>query len=306
MAVLRMKKDRVATRQDAAHAFGITENIMTAPIQAADTASIMGMAGSDPDRMLCAAFMLPPARELACTLLAFHNELLRALQPARSSAVAGPLAGMVRLQWWREVMEGTRPPEHGLAPVLLQAVADKRLSRETVLRLVQSVEMELDRQASPDSVATPEAWEQMLRDGAGALGVGMGEILGVGEAESLLALEWCGMAYGAGAMLRHWSVLEGSGRFLFPGALSALHQAGSAWAAQAEAFRWQAGGQGACWRLAALPLVLARRDLARYASAGQGVAQAGRPRGVADRLAVMLAGWKAARGLSKHARPQVS
>lgn len=268
---------------------------MIPPEQATDTASITHMARSDPDRMLCAAFMPPPARERAWALLAFHNELLRALQPARSSAVAGALAGMVRLQWWREVLEGQRPPEHCLAPVLLDAIQRGQLGRETLLRLILSAETELDRQANPDSPVTPAAWEQMLRDGAGALNAGMGEILGVREAECLGALEWCGMAYGAGAMLRHWGVLEGGGRFVFPGPVSALHQAGCRFAAQAQAFAGQARGQEAGWRLAALPLVLARRDLARYRPAGPHGTQAGRPRGVGDRLAIMLAGWRAAR-----------
>lgn len=279
------------------HAFGIMKNIMTASTQETDALSILRMASADPDRMLCTAFMPPPARERACVLLAFHNELLRAIQPARSSAVAGSLAGMVRLQWWREVLEGRRPPEHSLAPKLLEAVAHGYLSRETVLRLVLSAEMELDRQASPDSVPASEAWEQMLRDGAGALSAGMGEVLGVREPAGLNALEWCGMAYGAGAMLRHWGVLEGGGRFLYPGPVSALHQAGCAFAAQAGTFGQQEGKHIAGWHLAALPLVLARRDLARYATAGQKAAQAGRPRGIGDRLAVILAGWKAARRL---------
>jgi phytoene synthase len=273
------------------------KNIMTASTQETDTLSILRMASADPDRMLCTAFMPHPARERAFVLLAFHNELLRVLQPTRSSAVAGSLAGMVRLQWWREVLEGRRPPEHYLAPRLLEAVAGGHLSRETLLRLVLSAEMELDRQASPDGVLASEAWVQMLRDGAGALSVGMGEILGVREPENLSALEWCGMAYGAGAMLRHWGVLEGGGRFLYPGPVSGLYQAGCAFVAQADAFIRQEEEHPAGWHLAALPLVLARRDLARHATAGQKAVQAGRPRGIGDKLAVMLAGWKAARRL---------
>lgn len=279
------------------HAFGIMKNIMTASTQETDALSILRMASADPDRMLCTAFMPHPARERAFVLLAFHNELLRVLQPARSTAVAGSLAGMVRLQWWREVLEGRRPPEHHLAPRLLETVVDGHLSRETLLRLVLSAEMELDSQARPNSASDSGTWEQMLRDGAGALSVGMGEILGVREPERLNALERCGMAYGAGAMLRHWSVLEGGGRFLYPGSVSGLYQAGCAFAAQADAFTQQEEEHPAGWHLAALPLVLARRDLARHATAGQKAVQAGRPRGIGDKLAVMFAGWKAARRL---------
>mgnify|MGYP004706667175 CR=1 FL=1 len=240
------------------------------------------MVAADPDRQLCVRFMPTPVQPQAYALLALRHELLRAIAPGRSGAVAGPMAAYVRLQWWREVLEGTRRPEHAIAPLLLDAVAHGGLARGTVLRLVTSAEAEVE------GGADVLAWQAMLRDGAGALQRGMGELLGLDsqlpeQAEVLDQLEAVGMAYGAGSMLRHLPVLAGQGRYLYPGMEAELRQAGLAWLETARATPLPPR-----WRVAALPAVLARRDLAR------GVAQAGRARGLGDRLAVMLAGLRCA------------
>ncbi|MBO1325949.1 squalene/phytoene synthase family protein [Acetobacter sp. TBRC 12305] len=239
--------------------------------------AVFSLAAADPDRTLCARFLPAPCRPAAWCVLAFHNEVVRALAPGRSGAVAGPMAGYIRLQWWRDVLEGTRGPEHELAPRLLALVEQRRVARQTLLRLVASAEAELAHRDEPDpSIAQ---WRAMLRDGAGAVQRAMGEILGVQDNNILLRLEACGMAYGAGALLRHGAVLGRAGRFLFPGPVEDLRREGQRLLAEL------AGpGLARSWRAAALPAVLARRDLAR------GGEHAGHPRGVGDRLAVMLAG----------------
>ncbi|MFT8675865.1 MAG: squalene/phytoene synthase family protein [Acetobacter sp.] len=239
--------------------------------------ALFRMAAADPDRMLCARFLPRSCRSGAWAVLGFHNEVIRALAPGRSGAVAGSMAGYIRLQWWRDVLEGVRGPEHELAPRLVALVEQGLVARATLLRLVASAEAELaQRDAEGAGIAQ---WRGMLRDGAGALQRAMGELLGVRDDNILLRLEACGMAYGAGAMLRHGAVLERGGRFLFPGPAEDLRREGQRLLAEL------AGpGLSASWRAAALPAVLARRDLARRGE------QAGHPRGVGDRLAVMAAG----------------
>ncbi|GFE92753.1 squalene/phytoene synthase family protein [Acetobacter persici] len=241
---------------------------------------------ADPDRALCAGFLPASVRADVTALLAFHTELTRALAPARSAAIAGPMAGLIRLQWWRDVLEGVRTPDHALAPAILSALARGVFHRETLLRVLRAREAELN----PEPEVSP--WRQMMRDGAGGVQRAVGEALGVRDEAVLTRLEASGAAYGAGAMLRHWPHIQQSGRYLFPGETAALRQEGEAFLQSCDADTLPPAG-----RLAALPAVLAARDLARTS------AQAGQPRGLGDRLAVMRAGWKAARMFQKSGEP---
>ncbi|OAG74996.1 Phytoene/squalene synthetase-like protein [Acetobacter malorum] len=237
---------------------------------------------ADPDRALCARFLPASVRADVEVLLAFHTELTRALAPARSAAIAGPMAGLIRLQWWRDVLEGARTPDHELAPPLLSALERGVLCRETLLRILSAREAELNPQ--PDV----RVWRKMMQDGAGGVQRAVGEALGVQDESILVRLEACGAAYGTGAMLRHWPRLQQSGRYLFPGDEAGLRQEGEAFLAACNVASLPPAG-----RLAVLPAVLAERDLARNS------AQAGQPRGLGDRLAVMRAGWKAARAFQR-------
>lgn len=96
------------------------------------------------------------------------------------------------------------------------------------------------------------------------------------------------MAYGAGAMLRHWPALQQSGRFVCPQEGEALRQHGHAWLGVLD---WP--DLPPALRLAALPAVLARRDLAR------GSEQATQPRGLGDRARVMWRGLAALRAFER-------
>lgn len=231
---------------------------------------------ADPDRALCLWFLPSSVHDAAYVLLAFHNELIRALAPARSASVAGPMAGYIRLQWWREVLEGQRKPEHVLAPAIMALVQSGQLQRETCLRMIAAREIELE------PTQDVERWMLMMRDGAGAFQQAVGELLGVRDSVTLQRLAAGGAAYGAGTMLRHWPLLAGSGRFLFPGPQEQLRQVGRVFLQDC---RFEALEPK--FRKAVLPAVLAKRDLAR------GSEQAGLPRGIGDRLAVCAAGIQA-------------
>ena len=120
--------------------------------------------------------------------VAVHNALISTLAPAGWAGVAGPMAGLIRLQWWRGVLEKTRPPEHILAPFLLGMMARGQVRQSTLLWLVHSCEMELN------GARDLPAWEGMLRDGAGALQRAAGELLGLEDAALLQKLAICGLA----------------------------------------------------------------------------------------------------------------
>src|SRR5271165_6915038 len=86
----------------------------------------------DPDRLLTALFAPPERRDALLALYAFNHELAR----AREVASEPPLA-LIRLQWWREVVEG-EPKRHEVATPLSQAIADGTLKPAELLRVIEA------------------------------------------------------------------------------------------------------------------------------------------------------------------------
>ena len=64
----------------------------------------------DPDRYLATLFAPADAREALFALYAFDHEITRVRR-----MVSEPVAGLVRLQWWREALDALaadQPPAH--------------------------------------------------------------------------------------------------------------------------------------------------------------------------------------------------
>ena len=66
----------------------------------------------DPDRFLTALFAPPDKRDDLLALYAFNHELARARE-----VVSEPPLALIRLQWWREVVEGARRRHETAAPL---------------------------------------------------------------------------------------------------------------------------------------------------------------------------------------------
>jgi phytoene synthase len=246
----------------------------------------------DPDRFLTVLFAPPERRETLITLYAFNHELARAREVASQALLA-----LIRLQWWREVVEG-QARSHEVGTPLLAMIADGRLDRPTLLALIEARETEVD-----GDLPTLDAWRAWLMAGAGGLAVAAGQALGVTEPAMLEGLRLRGAAYGVGGLLRSRVVLAAQGRAPWPGDLlaerdltpeaaaanpadpamlaifGALAAEGRSWLKQAEDLPPVPRAAVA----AALPGVLARRDLRRPLSAEV------RPRGLGDRMAVTMA-----------------
>jgi len=122
----------------------------------------------DPDRFLTALFAPPERREALLTLYAFNHEIARAREVASQ-----PLLALIRLQWWREVVEGEAKP-HEVATPLAEALAEGRLARPDLLALIAARETEVEGE-----IATADAWRDWLFAGAGGLSVAAGQALGV-------------------------------------------------------------------------------------------------------------------------------
>jgi phytoene synthase len=242
----------------------------------------------DPDRFLTALFAPPERREALMLLYAFNHELARAREVA-----SDPTLALMRLLWWREVVSGTRK-RHDVATPLSDALDAGLLQRADLLAVIDG--RELEAEADTPSMAD---FQDYLRATAGALAVAAGRALGADTA-ALERLRTLGTAYGVAGQLRSVAVLARQGRCLLPADLLGAHAlTADAVIARpddprlrpvlAELARWggdllrQSGGRFSRPVVAAaLPAALARRDFRRI---GGPV----RPRGIADRLAVLAA-----------------
>jgi phytoene synthase len=239
---------------------------------------------ADPDRFLTALFAPPEHRETLFLLYAFNHELARARE-----AVSEPPLALIRLQWWREVVEGRRR-RHEVATPLGEALDAGRIDAIELAAMIEGRETE----------AEPAIPTRYLRATAGGLAAAAGQVLGA-DPPMCERLRTLGTAYGIAGQLRSVAALARQGRCLLPeDVLSANELTVHDVIADAQSARVlvalrelaehgrrllaEAGGpipRGVV--AAALPAVLARRDFRRF---GQPV----RARGIGDRLAVTAAG----------------
>ena len=159
----------------------------------------------DPDRFLTTLFAPASSREPLFMLIAFNHELVRALEMTASRAIAGPMAALIRLQWWRDVIEG-RSGGHELAAPLRAMLGDGRLPRDTLLEVIEA------REAEAEGLETLQAWREAMLGGPGGLQVAFAQALGEADPDVLRRLRAAGAAYGAGALLRHLPAVLALGR----------------------------------------------------------------------------------------------
>jgi len=216
----------------------------------------------DPDRFLTALFAPPDKRDALLTLYAFNHELARARE-----VVSEPPLALIRLQWWREVVEGAQC-RHEVAEPLLALIEAGALQGDDLLSMIDAREAEAD-----PAFETMEDWRAYVDGSAGGLAVAAGRLLGAPEPESLRPL---GSAYGIAGLLRS-SACAQQGRRMLPAdtPVEQLVEEGLSLLRPVHLPRRAIA--------AALPAVLARRDLRRAPNFPP-------QRGLGDRLAVTLAG----------------
>ena len=238
----------------------------------------------DPDRFLTALFAPPEKRDALLTLYAFNHELARARE-----VVSEPPLALIRLQWWREVVDGARR-RHEVAGPLRDAIDSGQLDRRDLLSLIDAREAE----AAP-AFETVAEWRDYVFASAGGVAVAAGRLLDAPDPE---ALRPSGAAYGIAGLLRSIPVHSRQRRCLLPADLLAQHglvpqgviAEPSSVAVRDVMLQIAHEGLMLLRRLrvprraiaAVLPVVLARRDLRR---APRFLPE----RGIADRLAVVIA-----------------
>lgn len=252
----------------------------------------------DPDRFFCAMFLPQSIRAAAFTLIALNCELSKALILPMSGTVTGPMAGLIRLQWWRDVIEDPeqgRQSRHEIAVPLADLLERGVVRKASLLTLIDAREAELCR--FPDWTA----WRSAMLDGAGMMQRVVGELLGIEDEAILAAVTRAGAAFGTGLLVRYLPQVLLSGRMPLPE--EAFTDVGLSVHADSEELLESARlttivgilkREGLAFlpdrqdirraRLAMLPAILARRDL------GRPPVTAGAVRGIGDRLAVMAEG----------------
>jgi phytoene synthase len=250
----------------------------------------------DRDRFLCALFAPAERREAIFALIAYNHELAHARE-----VVTNPVAALMRLQWWREAVEGAaagRPARrHEVAAPLHAAICGGLLDPAGLLAMANAREIETE-----EGIATEAEFVAWLRGTAGGWSAAAGTALGA-DREACEVLRALGAAYGLAGVLRSVPAHAAQGRCLLP--LDRLSAAGlDAATVIAEpngiAVRKLLGEMAEEGSVAlasarrdvpreaiaaALPAVLARRDLDGIAR-GQVVPH----RGLLDCLAVTRAG----------------
>ena len=103
---------------------------------------LAALRGHDRDRWLAALFAPEPARGDLAAFAAFNWEIARIRE-----TVSEKLLGQIRLQWWREALDGIfagTPRAHPVAEALARAVARKPPPRAAFERLIDARARDLD------------------------------------------------------------------------------------------------------------------------------------------------------------------
>lgn len=239
----------------------------------------------DPDRFLSILFAPPARRDALLVLYAFNHELARAREVASE-----PTLALIRLQWWREVVDGQRK-RHEIATPLSDAIAQGLFVPEDLIAIIDAREVE-----AAETIETLADWQAWLFAGAGGLAVAAARLVGAADPESFRA---GGAVYGAAGVLRGAGILAAQGRCLLPADVLAAHGlspealladptapgvAAATGALARTALGWLAPPRANRATIAAaLPAVLGRRDLRRWPRIDH-------PRRLGDRLAVTFHG----------------
>ncbi len=96
---------------------------------------------ADRDRYLATLFAPAERRDALFALYAFNNEIVRV-----SDLVNDPMAGEIRLQWWREALEGAREGEaaaHPVAAALRETMARHGIAAERLVAMVDAHSFDL-------------------------------------------------------------------------------------------------------------------------------------------------------------------
>lgn len=150
----------------------------------------------DPDRYLCAMIAPADRRDDLLALYAFNQEIA-----ATREQVSEPMLGQIRLQWWREAIDGLyagAPRRHQVIQPLGLAIERHGLDRALLDKLIDAREADLVDGPPPD-LASLVSYAEGTSATLGALGL---RVLGVDDPATLEAARAVGVAWALTGLLR--------------------------------------------------------------------------------------------------------
>lgn len=150
----------------------------------------------DRDRYLASLFAPEAEREQLFALYAFNYEVAKTAE-----VVSEPMIGQIRLQWWRESLEGIyagNPRRHEVVEPLARAIQAKALPRDLFETVIDTRERDLDP-APPESVEALRVYAEGSSTALLRLAL---RVLGAEDAASRAAAEALGPAWAYLGLLR--------------------------------------------------------------------------------------------------------
>ncbi len=171
----------------------------------------------DRERFLTSLFAPSTHREALFALYAFNLEVAKTAE-----VVSEAMLGRIRLQWWREALDGIyagTPRKHAVVEPLGAAVHEYALPRELFDRLIDCRELDLEDAPLDDFVA----FENYAAGTSGTVNRLAAMILGVREETALQAAEHVGTAWAMIGLLRAIPFHAAQKRIFLPRALIDQH-----------------------------------------------------------------------------------
>jgi phytoene/squalene synthetase len=162
----------------------------------------------DPDRYFSALFAPADKRPFLFALYAFNHELAHIGESVRE-----PMIGEIRLQWWREALDGARagnPRNHDVVRALAATLAKVALPDELFDAMIDARQFDL----MSGAFGADEKRDAYLDATSGNLMRLAARVLGAGDRHDDLARE-AGIAYGLTGLMRN-QVRHPARRFLDP------------------------------------------------------------------------------------------
>ncbi|MBL8586205.1 MAG: squalene/phytoene synthase family protein [Bradyrhizobiaceae bacterium] len=172
---------------------------------------------ADKDRFLASLFAPAEARRHLFALYAFNAEIARVREVVRT-----PMAGEIRLQWWRDALQGEGHGEVRANPVadaLIGTMAACRLPVEPLLALIEARSFDLYN----DPMPTLDALYGYVRKTSSSLVELAAVILGGADPIAAGLAGPAGIGSGIARLLQAFPVHAAGGRLYLPGEVLARH-----------------------------------------------------------------------------------
>lgn len=171
----------------------------------------------DPDRFAASLFAPQDTREPLYTLYAFNLELART-----AWKVSEPQIGVIRLRWWRdvieEIFEGRPPRAHELVTPLARLIRETRVDAPPPRAAFEALIDARLRDLDPAPMAARAEFDAYVNDTSGALlRLAAWTLSGGRETPAMIdAARDAGYAYGVASLFRATPELAARGRLMLP------------------------------------------------------------------------------------------